>query len=823
MQRADHAHSRPGLVPHRLATVLQPDIVPVLGLDAVFQFERLAGLEMPVQRVAQQIDVVGMNPGKPGVGVIAHLGHLVAQQILHLGRMPQGIGHRIPVVDAIDRGVGHEVEPLEGLAQFPFGPAALGNVLVDAADPQDAPGGVAHHFDLLAHLGDFAVRPDDAKFESIAGALADRIVHRRSQALDVIRMHRRVKAFEGDFLVPLLAPEHAEDFVGPVPVVRCGVPVPVADARDALGVGETRLAAAQFLFRAALFGDVLNGPAQADDLARIIETGLAGFVDDASLAVGTDHSIVGGVRLPPLPRPRLLRLETREIVRMDHGADDFVGQRLARRIEARDAIDLFGPERLVPDQIPVPAADVRDALGIGEARLAGAQLLLGAALLGNVLDGSADPRRGAVLDEGDLGFLVDDADLAVGADNPMIAAERLAAGDPLLDCDAQPRAVAGVNRRVIIFQRQLEGLGILPEDAKNLVRPVELAVPDIPFPAADMGDALGVGQARLAAAQPLFRLLAFRDVQHRTEQCDRLARRIENRFGIVLERSDLAIRPREPEIERIGLARRQRALDRLLHGCPIVGMDVIEKELIVRRRFFGLKAEHRVGALRPPQRFRFQIPFPAAQATDALGVGEARLAAAQLLLGFLVVGDIEDDPVHPAERPVGIANYASLFRRPADRAVGMENAVFVFVGNTRRHARRDFLISRRAIVGMDHTGQRFRSGIDEIVRPAPGQVADLLADIFEGPAVAGRTIYGARDIADHARKPLFAFPRRLLGQFPRGDVEDYAVEALELPVGTAHGMGRFLDPDHRAVRVADPVLVFVGNAGFDASCDPRLY
>src|SRR6185295_18046468 len=150
---------------------------------------------------------------------------------------------------------------------------------------------------------------------------------------------------------------------------------------------------------------------------------------------------------------------------------------------------------------PVPAPDVGDALGLGQAGLAVAEHVLRPLAVGDVLGDAVDPDRLALGVDLDAAARPEVPDLAAVADDAVLVLERLRLLEPVLDDRPGPGLVVGVDPRNDALERGVELLRVDPPDPVHLVGPEDLLRLEVVFPTSDMGDALGVGELRLAVAE----------------------------------------------------------------------------------------------------------------------------------------------------------------------------------------------------------------------------------------------------------------------------------------------------------------------------------
>ena len=133
--------------------------------------------------------------------------------------------------------------------------------------------------------------------------------------------------------------------------------------------------------------------------------------------------------------------------------------RLAAAEHLRDgAVQAQPPALEVDERHP----DRRVVERAAEQLLGGAQGVLDAAALGDVLARALDDRRAALLVADDLAAGVDHPQLAVGADDAVVEAPRPALGDGVLDHAGDARAVVGVDAVEVRAVRAREASGRTP-------------------------------------------------------------------------------------------------------------------------------------------------------------------------------------------------------------------------------------------------------------------------------------------------------------------------------------------------------------------------
>ena len=190
---------------------------------------------------------------------------------------------------------------------------------------------------------------------------------------------------------------------------------------------------------------------------------------------------------------------------------------------------------------------------------------LGVAQVGDVLGGAEDPARSPLVVQLHLRARVHEAFGAVEAPRAPVVLERLVVVQSPGKAGVQDRQIFGVH----VLAADLVGESTLsrrqPEHAEDLIRPDQLLAPRVVAPVADVGQALRLGQPRLARAQQSLGLLLGGDVLRHRHDADDLAVAIaQRRVPPVAE--DGAPVPGDDLAHRVGLGiARHRAAQQLHH------------------------------------------------------------------------------------------------------------------------------------------------------------------------------------------------------------------------------------------------------------------
>src|SRR5947207_4351150 len=112
-------------------------------------------------------------------------------------------------------------------------------------------------------------------------------------------------------------------------------------------------------------------------------------------------------------------------------------------------VELIGPGDLPGPHVAVPAPHPGDALGFRQLRLGGAEI-------GNIMSTSINPNRFAALVALHADSLPHNANLSIGADDPMRAFEGLQSSQRLFRVSDKLPALVRMNHSLNFFERRLE-------------------------------------------------------------------------------------------------------------------------------------------------------------------------------------------------------------------------------------------------------------------------------------------------------------------------------------------------------------------------------
>ena len=128
-------------------------------------------------------------------------------------------------------------------------------------------------------------------------------------------------------------------------------------------------------------------------------------------------------------------------------------------------------------------------------------------------------------------------------------------------------------------------------------------------------------RAQLFAALTQRMLLApqFGDILDGAGGTDRRALAIPNHLAGILENALVSVGQADTVVDRIRFAAGDRALHEQPHADPVLGVDALQEEIVVRLRHEVRRdVEEAIALFRPPQAIRHEIALPAADAADLL-------------------------------------------------------------------------------------------------------------------------------------------------------------------------------------------------------------
>ena len=303
----------------------------------------------------------------------------------------------------------------------------------------------------------------------------------------------------------------------------------VLDEDERRGVVDDRL-------QARLGGPPLGlGPAalgDVDELAEEVQRPLAVAVHERDVHERADDVPVG-VHEPALDRVRAAA--AREQLLQQRPVEVLVG-RVADLGELERADVLLAAaehlrQRAVQAQPAAVEVDERHAdrrvvEGAAEELLGGPQRVLDAPALRDVLGRAAHDRRAALVVEHDLAARVDHPRLLVGPDDPVVQRPAAALGHGRLDDPGHAGAVVLVDLVEVAAVGAGQAVRPHPVDPVELVGPHDVVGGQVPLPAAEPGDLLGLGELGLVGRQPGGLGAAGRDVEDLEDVVERDVARV---------------------------------------------------------------------------------------------------------------------------------------------------------------------------------------------------------------------------------------------------------------------------------------------------------
>ena len=445
------------------------------------------------------------------------------------------------------------------------------------------------------------------------------------------------------------------------------------------------------LFELPAIGHVMGGAHDAHGPSVVVHDHGPLRVNPAHLAVGSQDPVVEVEPLSVLERLCEGEAGALAIVRVNHRQHRLVVAGKGLALDARDPPRLIGEHHLARDEIPLPAADLSDALGLRKLKALSMELVFHAPAADRHPELSGDAGHQAhqafVVRSR---FLVEEDEYRHGVvsgehrnrhrrSQPcfarLLAAQKVGIGDDVLDPLRPPlpphspdQAETGLDRdRPARLEEVLEpGVVCLPggDGAKE---PVGAAKPCLAVqPAGLLADrSQGQGQGLLDASgaryrggelrqqrEPLLRRLARRYVLCRSEHPLGVAVLVEEDLPVRLESPHLSVRAHDPAVvvqwDPFGLRVAHESLD----AFTVTRMHVFQVALEAGLEMLGREAENTVQLVRPRHLAAAKVPLPASDVGDPLSLGELCLAAQELELGAPFGSHVTGDEQH-AEDLVG--------------------------------------------------------------------------------------------------------------------------------------------------------------------------
>jgi hypothetical protein len=150
--------------------------------------------------------------------------------------------------------------------------------------------------------------------------------------------------------------------------------------------------------------------------------------------------------------------------------------------------------------------------------------------------------------------------------------------------------------------------------------------------------------------QRAFRALAIRDVHDHADEFVCVAGLVEHRLTSDVQVADRVIGPHDANIHLIVALLAHRLIDRPVGKLPIVGVPELGEQLTTGVGRLGINAEDTKDFLRPVDLSRRDPSSPAARIAQLLCGDQIRLAAVQLVIEALALGDVYDAHQDAVER-----------------------------------------------------------------------------------------------------------------------------------------------------------------------------
>ena len=176
------------------------------------------------------------------------------------------------------------------------------------------------------------------------------------------------------------------------------------------------------------------------------------------------------------------------------------------------------------------------------------------------------------------------------------------------------------------------------------------------------------------------------------------------------------------------------------------------------------------------------VPLPQAIAHGSGGHAQALFAAAQGVVGSVLLGDVVDVAV-PQRAAVGLALGVGVACQPVHLAVGQQRAVFAHPGREMARRRHDAVADALAVFGVDAVNH-LAAIAHGLLRRQAIHIADTRAGVRKA-AVAVRTqavlVHGARHLRHQLAQARLQLGLQCLALAPGRDVREGAKDALGPP------------------------------------------
>jgi hypothetical protein len=319
-------------------------------------------------------------------------------------------------------------------------------------------------------------------------------------------------------------------------------------------------------------------------IAGLVERHFALFVDDSLLTTRAYDPVVDAIGLLLVQGGLDRLLYQGRVGRMDSFQKGIVGGFKLLGRQSENSIDLIRPVQFICDNIPVPATQVGDPLGFGQAGFFLFQPLFRLLKFGDVLEYAKLCDQFSGLVEERLADLANDAHRAVDMHRPVVDVEdRLGVGCVLQGLQ-RPLLVVRMHQPLDVFLVGQVGRlsGPIAENRQILVGQDRLVRPHFPEPVVQLCDPLRLLKPGQRLLLLRLRLQAFGDVREGDDRPDDLAA-LSHRDGPVLRREAGSVGPPEhlvvdvgalagligtvdsAVLHRIGRSVRVRVVDQVVH------------------------------------------------------------------------------------------------------------------------------------------------------------------------------------------------------------------------------------------------------------------
>src|SRR5690606_8321106 len=157
----------------------------------------------------------------------------------------------------------------------------------------------------------------------------------------------------------------------------------------------------------------------------------------------------------------------------------------------------------------------------------------------------------------------------------------------------------------------------------------------------------------------------------------------------------------------------------------------------------------------------------------------------KLLLGELLLRDVEDRAVEPTELPRLLVETSAAIEKPAEGSVRVDDPILELVRGAGPDRGGDLLLDACSVVGVDGRQERAARRTHEVLGRVARDVADRLAATADAPRLReGSPIAGPRDVVGERAALLLGADERILRAREQSDalvlLRDLAIEGVQV-------------------------------------------